>query len=60
MEVSNPNMFYYEFRTYHKSFIQKEHVKLDETYIDSQGHFKANLSNVMGVLGRLTSKIHET
>ena len=53
-------MFVYDFRTYHMSFIQNEHVKLDNTYIDTQGRFKANLSNIMDVLGRLTYKLHET
>ena len=58
--VSTPNMFIYEFGTYYTSFIKNEHVKLDKTYIDTQGHFKTNLSNVMNVLGSLTSKLHET
>ena len=53
-------MIIYELKTYHMSFIQNEHVKLDETYIDTQGHPKASLSNVMDILGRLTSKLHET
>ena len=60
LEFSNPNMFLYEFRTYHINFIQNKHVKLDETCIETQGRFKANLSNVMDVLGCLTSKLHET
>ena len=42
------------------SFIHNKHVKLDETCIDTQGHIKANLLNVMDVLGRLTSKVYET
>ena len=46
----NPNMFIYEFITCHMSFIKNEHVKLDETYIDTQGRFKANLLNVMDFL----------
>lgn len=41
------------------NLIQTEHVKLDETCQDPQGHFKENLSNVMDVLGCLTSKLHE-
>ena len=53
-------MFVYGFGTYHMSFIKNEHVNLYETYIDSQGRFKANLSKVMDVLGRLTSKLLET
>ena len=53
-------MFVYEFRTYHINFIQNEHVKLDETYINIQGHFKENLLTVKDFLGRLTSKIHKT
>ena len=48
-DVSNPNMLVYEFRTTHMNFIQNKHVKLEETYIDTQGRFKANLSNVMDV-----------
>ena len=56
---SNPNMFVYDFRTSHINFIQNEHVKLNETYKNTQGRFKANLSNVMDVFGRLNS-LHET
>ena len=41
------------------NFIQIEHVKLDETCQDTQGRVKANLSNVMDVVGRLTSKLDE-
>ena len=59
LDVSNPNILLYVFRTSDMSFIQKEHVKLDETCLDTQSRFKANLSNVMNVLGRLTSKLHE-
>ena len=59
-EVSNSKMLVYEFRTYHMNFIQNEHVKLNEIYQDTQGHFKENLSNVVDVLGRVTSKLHET
>ena len=39
------------------NFMYKEHVKLNETCLDTQGHFKAHLSNIMDVLGRLTSKL---
>ena len=46
--------------TYHIFFVQNEHVKIDDTYIDKQGRFKEKLSNVMDVLRRLTSKLHET
>ena len=53
-------MFVYEFKNYQINFILNKHVKLDETYIDTQGHFKANLSNIMDVLGLLTSKLYET
>ena len=42
-------MFVYYFRTYHMIFIKNKHVKLDETYIDIQGRFKTNLSNVVDV-----------
>ena len=59
-DVSNPNIFAYEFGTYHVNFIQKKHIKLDETCQDTQGRFKANLSNIMDVFERLTSKLHET
>ena len=41
------------------SFIQNKHIKLDETCIGTQCCFKENLSNVMDVLGRLTSKLYE-
>ena len=53
------NMLVYEFRTYHMCFIHNEYVKLNKTYIDIQGGFYANLSNVIDVLGHLTSKLHE-
>ena len=48
-DVSNTNILSYEFRTYNVSFIKNEHLKLDETCIDTQGYFKANLLNVMDV-----------
>ena len=60
LDVSKPNMLIYEFRTSHINFIQNEQVKLDKTCKDTKGHFKSNLSNVMDVLGRLTSKLNET
>ena len=59
-DVSKLNMFLYEFRISHMNFNQNEHVKLDKTCLDRNGHFKANLSNVMDVLGRLTFKLHKT
>ena len=40
--------------------ILNEHVKLNTTCQDTQGYFKANLSNDKDVLGSLTSKLHET
>ena len=39
---------------------QNKHVKLDEKVLDTQGHFKAHLSNVMDILECLTSKILKT
>ena len=57
---SNPNILLYDFITYHMNFIQKEHVKLDETCIDARGRLKANLPNVMNVVGHLTSKLNKT
>lgn len=42
------------------NFVQNEHVKLKETCIGTQSSFKENRSNVMDVVGHLTSKIHET
>ena len=42
------------------NLIWNEYVKLDETCQDTQGRFKANLLNVMNVLGRLTYKLPET
>ena len=56
----SPNILVYEFRTSHMIFNQNEHVKINETSVDTEGHFKANLFNVMDALGRLTSKHHET
>ena len=42
------------------NFIKNKHVELDETRLDVQGRLKAHLSNALDVLGRLTSKLHET
>ena len=42
------------------NILKNEHVKLDETCLHTQGHFKATLSNVMDVLECLTPKLHET
>ena len=42
------------------NFTQNEHVKLNETCLDTQGHFEEHLSNIMNVLGNLTSKLYET
>ena len=38
LDVSNTDMFLYEFKNSHINFIKKEHVKLDETCQDTQGH----------------------
>ena len=57
LEVSNSNMIFNEFNISAINLIQNEHVKLDETCLDTQGHFKAHLSNFMDVLARLTSKL---
>ena len=57
LDVSNPNMIVYEFNTSHMNFIKNKHVKLDKTCIDTQDHFKANLSIFMTVLGRLNFKL---
>ena len=59
-DISNLNMLIYEFRTSHKNFTQNKYVELDEKFLDTRGHFKANFSNVMDVLGCLTSKLHAT
>ena len=59
-EFSNPNTIFYEFNTSHIIFILNEHIKLNETSLGTQGHFKVHLSNIMDVLGCLTSKLHET
>ena len=47
--ISNPNMIVYEFITYHINFMKSGHIKLDETCLDTQGLFKAHLSNVIDV-----------
>ena len=57
---SNPNILIYKFRTSQINFIQNKHVKLNETCEETQGRFNAKDSNVMDVLGRLTSKLHKT
>ena len=59
-DVSNPNITLYEFWTTHMKFIKNRHVKLDETRLDTQGHFKAHLSNVMDVLGCFIYKLLDT
>ena len=50
LSVSKLNMIFYNFRTSYMNLIKKEHVKLNETCINSEGRFKANLLNVMDVL----------
>ena len=55
-DVSNLNISIYVFRTPHINSIKNEHVKINKTSQDTKGPFKANHSNVMDVLGRLTSK----
>ena len=57
--VSDPKIISYDFRSSHVNLIKNEHVKLNETRLDTQGCLKENLSNVMDVLGRLTSQLHE-
>ena len=42
------------------NFTQNEHVKLNETCLDTQGHFNTLLPNVIGVFGDFTSKLYET
>ena len=59
-DVFNPNMIVCEFISSHMNFLHNELVKPDKTCIDTQGCFKLTLSNVMDILGRLTSKLHET
>ena len=59
-DVSNSITIFYKFNTSQMNFIQNEHIKLDETRLDVQSHFKAYLLNIMDVLGHLTSKLHET
>ena len=49
-DFSHKNMILYVFITSYMIFIQNEHVKLNETYLDTQGHFKEELSNVTDVL----------
>ena len=49
LDVLNPNMLVYKFRASNIYFIQNKNVKLDETHVDTQGHFKVNLSNIMDI-----------
>lgn len=58
-DLSNPNMTIYEFRTSNNNFIQNEQAKLDETCLNTEGYVKETLSNIIDVLGRLNSKLHE-
>ena len=59
-DVSNPNMIFYKFETFHMNFIQNEHIKLADSRLNVNGRLKAYLSNALDVLGHLTSKLHET
>ena len=59
-EFSNANTTVYKFITYHMNFVKNEHVKLNETCLDTQGRFKPHFLNIMDILGLLTSKLNET
>ena len=59
-DFSNLKMILYYFITYHMNFLKNEQLKLEETSLDTQGHFYANFLNVTDVLWGLTSKLHET
>ena len=59
-DISIPYAIIYESNTSHIILIQNKQIKLDETHLDRQGNFTTHLSNVMDVLGRLTSILHET
>ena len=50
LDVSNKITILYKFNTSDRNFIQNKHIKIDETRLDVQGHFKAYLLNVMDVL----------
>ena len=43
MDVLNPNMIFYDFTNFQVNFIKNKHVKLDETWLDTQGRFKEKL-----------------
>ena len=53
-------MLVYGLRTSYTNFNQNEYANLDEKFIDTQGCYKENISNVMDVLKRLTSKHSKT
>ena len=54
--VSNPNTLVHMLGTLHININQNENVKHAKIHLNVQAHLKAYLSNVMDVLGRLTSK----
>ena len=58
--ISYPNTTAYYFNTSLINFIKNELVKLYVRFLDTQGHIKAYLSNIMDVLRHLTSKLRET
>ena len=60
LDVSNVSMIIHDSLNSYMNLIQKEQLKLIETCLEKQGHLKATSSNIMDVLGRLTSKLHIT
>ena len=48
-DVSTPNLLEFKLRKYQMSFKKNKHVKIDETYLDTQGRLKVRLSNVMDI-----------
>ena len=54
------NYVFYVLGTPHINFNKNEHVKLTQTFQDTQVLSKAYLPNVMDVIGHLTSKINQT
>ena len=56
-DFSNTKTIFYEFNTIDMNFIQNKQVKLDETRLDAQGHFKAHLSNLIDVWPPKSTKL---
>lgn len=60
MHIKHLNIVVQVLTTYLTNFKQNEHVKLTQTHENTQELFKVYVSNIMDVLGLLTSKHNKT